>query len=73
VHFLYNEVLSKGGMKEKGVDLSIGINIIHATLEHQFEKVILISGDADFVPVVQKLKEFKKEIETWSFTIPENI
>ena len=58
-------------MKERGVDLSIGINIIQAALEHQFEKVILVSGDADFVPVVQKLKELKKEIEIWSFTKPE--
>ena len=72
VHFLYNEVLFKGGMKERGVDLSIGISIIQAALEQRFEKVILISGDADFVPVVQKLKELNKEIEIWSFTKPEN-
>jgi len=72
VHFLYNEVLYKGGMKERGVDLSIGISIIQAALENQFEKVILISGDADFVPVVQKLKELKKEIEILSFTKPKN-
>ena len=71
VHFSYNEVLFKGGMKEQGVDLTIGIHIINAALIGQFEKVILISGDADFVPVVRKLKELQKEIEIWSFTKPE--
>ena len=30
-------------------------------------KAILISGDSDFLDVVRKLKELKKEIEIWSF------
>ena len=32
-----------------------------------FDKAILVSGDGDFIEVVRKLKELKKEIEIWSF------
>lgn len=72
VHFSYNELLYKGGMKEQGVDLSMGVHIINAALKHRCDKIILVSGDADFVPVVRKLKELKKEVEVWSFTEPEH-
>ena len=68
VLFTINENKFTGGMKEQGVDLRIAINIIHAALENEFEKVILVSGDADFVNVVKKLRQLHKEIEIWSFT-----
>ena len=41
-------------------------------MENCFEKAILISGDADFVPVITKLKELGKEVEIWAFTKPEH-
>ncbi|MCK4381277.1 MAG: NYN domain-containing protein, partial [Candidatus Lokiarchaeota archaeon] len=35
--------------------------------EDTYDKAVLISGDSDFLDVVRKLKELKKEIEIWSF------
>ena len=72
VRFKYNENLYEGGMKEHGVDLSIGYTIIEKALDNSFEKAILISGDADFVPVVTKLYELGKQVEIWVFTKPEH-
>ncbi len=72
VRFRFNENLYKGGMREHGVDLSIGYTIIEKALENSFEKAILISGDADFVPVVTKLHELGKKVEIWAFTKPEH-
>ena len=68
----FAENLYKGGMKENGVDLSIGNTVIQKALENCFEKAILISGDADFVPVITKLKELGKKVEIWAFTKPEH-
>ncbi len=71
VRFKFNENQYKGGMKEHGVDLSIGYTIIEKALEDPVEKIILISGDADFVQVVTKLHELGKKVEIWAFTKPE--
>ena len=68
VLFTINENKFTGGMKEQGVDLRIAINIIYAALQNDFEKVILVSGDADFTNVIKKLRHLNKEIEIWSFT-----
>ncbi len=72
VRFKFNENQYQGGMKEHGVDLSIGYTIIEKALDNCFEKAILISGDADFVPVVTKLFELGKQVEIWAFTKPEH-
>ena len=37
-------------VKQKGVDIRIGIDICSLTLKKQVDQIILISGDADFVP-----------------------
>jgi uncharacterized LabA/DUF88 family protein len=70
VNFLYHEVLYHKGIKERGVDLSVGVDAIRDALEGRCEKAILVSGDADFVPVVRKLKALGKKIEVWSFVKP---
>lgn len=36
--------------KQKGVDIRIGIDICSLALKHQVDQIVLISGDADFVP-----------------------
>lgn len=36
--------------KQKGVDIRIGIDICSLTLKRQVDQIVLISGDADFVP-----------------------
>jgi uncharacterized LabA/DUF88 family protein len=37
-------------VKQKGVDIRIGIDICSLTLKRQVDQIVLISGDADFVP-----------------------
>jgi len=36
-------------------------------IRDRYDKAVLISGDSDFLDVVKKLKELKKDIEIWSF------
>lgn len=40
-------------IKQKGVDMRIGIDIVSMALKKQVEKIILISGDSDFVPAAK--------------------
>ncbi|MFX0105002.1 MAG: NYN domain-containing protein [Candidatus Hodarchaeota archaeon] len=56
-----------GKKKQKGVDIFIYKDIVELAEEDTYDKAILVSGDSDFLDVVRKLKELKKEIEIWSF------
>ena len=49
--------------KEKGVDVKIAVDMIRKVLiEEECEVCILISGDADFIPSMQTIKDTKKEV-----------
>ena len=53
--------------KEKGVDVWIASDIIRKSIvENQCDVCILISGDADFIPAMQTIKNAKKEVITAS-------
>jgi len=47
---------------EKGVDTSIAIELFHYALENVYDKAILISGDADFVPAIEFIQRTGKHI-----------
>jgi len=50
---------------EKGVDVLIGADMIKKSLvDNDCEVCILISGDADFIPVMEIIKSAKKEAIT---------
>jgi len=53
--------------KQKGVDMLLGIDMVGATKEFNLEGVILLSGDSDFVPVVEKLKSLKTKVILWTY------
>ena len=40
-------------LRQKGVDMRIGIDIVSITLKRQAKIIILVSGDADFVPAAR--------------------
>lgn len=40
-------------VKQKGVDMKIGVDIASISYKHQVEKIVLISGDSDFVPAAK--------------------
>ena len=42
---------------EKGVDVSLAIDLVHATHEQRYDVAIIVSQDSDFVPAVDLAKE----------------
>ncbi len=40
-------------VKQKGVDMRIGIDITSLALKKQVSRIVLISGDSDFVPAAK--------------------
>ena len=40
-------------IEQKGVDMKIGIDIASLAYKHQVDRIILISGDSDFVPAAK--------------------
>lgn len=52
---------------EKKIDIKMAIDIISLAYENACDKAVLVSGDGDFIPVVDKLKEMNKPIELWAF------
>lgn len=40
-------------MKQKGVDMMIGVGIASMAFKKQVDKIILIAGDSDFVPAAK--------------------
>lgn len=41
------------GLRQKGVDMRIGIDIASLTLKKQVDTIILVTGDSDFVPAAK--------------------
>jgi len=61
------EVNGKVIRVEKGIDVMIAVDMINKTmLEPECECCVLISGDSDFVPVMQLIKKAGKEVLTVS-------
>jgi uncharacterized LabA/DUF88 family protein len=50
-------VISEGdvilGLRQKGVDMRIGLDIASMTLKRQVDTVVLVTGDSDFVPAAK--------------------
>lgn len=41
------------GLRQKGVDMRIGLDIASLSLKKQVDKIVLVSGDSDFVPAAK--------------------
>jgi uncharacterized LabA/DUF88 family protein len=41
------------GLRQKGVDMRIGLDIASMTLKHQVDTILLVTGDSDFVPAAK--------------------
>ena len=48
------------GGQEKGVDVSLALDLVRATYERQYEVAIIVSQDWDFGPAVRLAKEIAK-------------
>ena len=56
-----------GIKKQKGVDIFMYKDIVELAEADAYDKATILTGDADFIDLIKKLKELKKEIEIWSF------
>ena len=45
------------GFRQKQVDIMLAIDMIKLALKNKIQHIILITGDSDFVPAVQYVKE----------------
>ena len=48
--------------KEKGIDVWIAIDMVTEAINNKVDCVVLVSGDADFVPAFNLIKEIGKEV-----------
>jgi len=48
------------GGQEKGVDVSLALDLVRATYQRQYEAAIIVSQDWDFGPAVRLAKEIAK-------------
>jgi len=48
--------------KEKGIDVWIAIDMVKEAVQNNIDFCVLISGDADFVPALNLIKEIGKEV-----------
>ena len=54
-------------MVEKGVDVMIAADLIAHAYEDHYDTAILVSGDADFYPALQVVKNTGKQVEVAAF------
>ena len=48
------------GGQEKGVDVSLALDLVRATYERSYEAAIIVSQDWDFGPAVRLVKEIAR-------------
>lgn len=54
--YTYRGRVNSGG-QEKGVDVSLALDLVQATHEQRYEVAIIVSQDSDFAPAVRLAKE----------------
>lgn len=60
-------VVVDGKQKQKEVDVSLACEMLeHALMDH-FDVAIVVSGDRDFVPAIQKVQSAGKRVEVAAF------
>lgn len=57
--------MKNGIFTEKCVDIALAVELMHyATLENSFDVGIVVMGDADFIPVLQRVRQRGKQVGT---------
>ncbi len=54
--------ISDHHQKEKGIDVWIAVDMVKKAIKTETDQCILISGDADFVPAFNLIKEVNKDV-----------
>ncbi len=58
---------SSGERKEKGIDVWLATDLNSFTINDEFDRVIILSGDGDFAPTIQFSISNGKKIEIWTW------
>ena len=61
---VYRGRVNAGG-QEKGVDVSLALDLVRATYERQYDAAIIVSQDSDFGPAVRLAKEIARAQGRW--------
>ncbi|NPA13282.1 MAG: NYN domain-containing protein [Aquificae bacterium] len=55
------------GYIEKGIDILLATDMISLAYRDAYDTAVLVSGDSDFIPVVEKVQDLGKRVENASF------
>ena len=55
------------GFEVKGDDVYLAIDLVSGAYENLYDTAIIVSGDEDFVPAIQKVKKLGKKVENAYF------
>lgn len=58
--YVYTGLVKRGG-QEKGVDVSLALDLVEATHQGRYEVAVIVSQDADFGPAVQVAKRIARD------------
>lgn len=53
---------------EKGVDVKLVVDLLKNAFENKFDRAILVSNDADFVPAIEEVQTLGKKVTNIAFT-----
>lgn len=55
------------GFIEKGIDILIATDMVSLAFRNAYDTAILVSGDSDYVPVIEEIQSLGKRVENASF------
>ena len=65
--YLNDNVLTK---REKGVDICIAVDMLSQAYNNAYDVALLLTGDSDFVPAIEKVKALGKIVYCAAFQTP---
>lgn len=67
-HYKHIAEMENGSIKEKGIDVWFALETYEMAMYHDFDFVVLITGDADHEMLARKIKALKKQVVlvTWN-------
>jgi uncharacterized LabA/DUF88 family protein len=58
-------------LAQKGVDVELAIDVLDYAHENRYDVAVLITGDADFIPLVRRITSLNKQALIAYFEIPQ--
>jgi uncharacterized LabA/DUF88 family protein len=55
------------GFIEKGIDILIATDMVSLAFRNAYDTAILVSGDSDYIPVIEEIQSLGKRVENASF------